>query len=86
MEAESREKPFRRKAMYACTINPKFSALGSGAHRSGKMKSAFGESLKQGPDLKRKPLNKRHAKALLPQVSQRVDHLDLFGVWGFGQD
>ena len=52
MEAESREKPFRRKAMYACTINPKFSALGSGAHRSGKMKSAFGESLKQGPDLK----------------------------------
>ena len=41
---------------------------------------------RKGPDLKRKPLNKRRAKALLPQVSQTVDHLDLFGVWGFGQD
>lgn len=41
--------------MYACTINPKFPALGSGAGRSGKMKPAFGESLQQGPDLKRNP-------------------------------
>ena len=41
--------------MYACTINPKFPPLGSGAGRSGNMKPAFGESLQQGPDLKRNP-------------------------------
>ena len=41
--------------MYACTINLKFPPLGSGAGRSGKMKPAFGESLQQGPDLKRNP-------------------------------